>query len=131
MSMQQQQLRVVKLDVIAPFVYSNVMWNMSRKLAMICHYLNTRCRTGVHFFNAGVTNKAYVNPNNPSDYDVDDETIYFRINDDFVFNNIDYPDSFGLLSNLMDDNEIRNCAQNHVNMIKRDVQGLSFININQ
>ena len=127
-----QQLRVVKLDIIAPGNSDEERWNIARKLALICHYLNTRCRTGCHFFNAGVTQKGYVDPQDPSTYDAEDITVYMRINDGFLLNNNqDDKSTFGLLSGLMDDNEIRNCAHNYVNMIRQKAPGMNFLNIAQ
>ena len=128
---QQQQLRVVKIDVIAPYNSEEERWNMARKLALVCHYLNNRCRTGCHFFNAGVTDKSYVDPEDGS-FDEDDETVYMRINDGHLLSGSeDDKNTFGLLSGLMDDNEIRNCAHNYVSMIRTKSPGMGFLNIAQ
>ena len=128
----QQQLRVVKLDIIAPYQTPEERWNMARKLALICHYLNTRTRTGCHFFNAGVTDKSYVDPEDPNSYDEDDDSVYMRINDGFLLNNKDDDKStFGLLSGLMDDNEVANCAHNYVSMIRQKAPGMNFLQIAQ
>ena len=126
------QLRTIKLDVISPDSTSEERWNMARKLALICYYLNTRCRTGAHFFNGGVTEKHYINPQDPDYYDEEDSTTYLRINDDFLLNNhSDDKNTFGLLSSNMDDNELRNCASNYVNLLRQKVPNMGFLNFAQ
>lgn len=129
MSFQQQQLRVVKLDVFAPWSSKNERWNIARKLALICHYLNTRCRTGCQFFNGGVSNKSV-------DTDLrEDGTVYMRVNENNLLNLFNPEEANqtkdGVLTNLMDDNEIRFCAQKYIEMIRKNVPELGFLNIIQ
>lgn len=125
---QPQQLRAVRLSVIAPENTDNERWNMARKLAMICHYLNTRCRTGVHFLNLGVTEKHFVDPDS-GEFDNDDDGIYLRVDNELIEHTKE--NSLGLLNNNMDDEEIRNCAHRYVSNIRERVQGMSFLNIMQ
>jgi len=131
---QHQNLNVVKLDVFAPKNTDEERHNMARKLALVCHYLNTRVRVGAHFFNGGVTNKSYVDPGcDPNDVDFDDPTIYLRINDDYLLNSEDdlSKTAFGLMSSFMNDDEIRNCAHRLIDMIRGQAPGMNYLNIIQ
>lgn len=131
----QQQIRIIKLDVLAPSYSDNERWNMARRLAMVCHYLNTRCRTGANFFNGGVTDKFYVNPDDPTDIDEGDY-IYLRVNDDEIVDltpSDQQKNSLGLLNTnfRLDDGEIRDLAFQYVGVLRDRCRGLSFLNIMQ